>query len=107
LVGHVTSGVLMIEEKVRELPDFPPELLDELRHVILSHHGEYEFGSPKLPMTREALALHYLDNLDAKMEAITRALKSETTGDESWTERLRMFQRRFYRGSTPTDENTE
>ena len=107
LVGHVVSGVLMIEEKVRELPEFPADLLDELRHLILSHHGEFEFGSPKLPMTREALALHYLDNLDAKMEAITRALASESAGDESWTERLRMFQRRFYRGSTPSEENTE
>ena len=107
LVGHVTSGVLMVEEKVRGLADFPPELLDELRHVILSHHGEYEFGSPKLPMTREALALHYLDNLDAKMEAITRAMEDKAAGDETWTERLRMFQRHFYRGATPADENTE
>ncbi len=107
LVGHVVSGVLMIEEKVRDLPEFPADLLDELRHVILSHHGEFEFGSPKLPMTREALALHYLDNLDAKMEAITRAVNDTSAGDESWTERLRMFQRRFYRGSTPSEENTE
>ena len=106
LVGHVISGVLMVEEKVRGLPDFPPELLDELRHIILSHHGEYEFGSPKLPMTREALALHYLDNLDAKMEAITRALADEGAGDETWTERLQMLRRRFYRGSTPADENS-
>jgi 3'-5' exoribonuclease len=98
LVGHVVSGVLMIEEKVRGLTDFPPELLDELRHVVLSHHGEYEFGAPKLPMTREALALHYLDNLDAKLEAVSRALEDETTGDGSWTEHLQMLRRRFYRG---------
>jgi 3'-5' exoribonuclease len=100
LVGHVVSGVLMIEEKARGLGDFPPELLDELRHVVLSHHGEYEFGAPKLPMTREALALHYLDNLDAKLEAVTRALEEETTGDATWTEHLQMLRRRFYRGST-------
>ena len=107
LVGHVVSGVLMIEDRVQALTDFPEDLLDELRHIILSHHGEYEFGSPKLPMTREALALHYLDNLDAKMEAITRALEAENVGDEDWTERLRMLQRRFYRGHTSSDENTE
>ena len=107
LVGHVVSGVLMIEDRVREMPDFPPELLDELRHVILSHHGEYEFGSPKLPMTREALTLHYLDNLDAKVEAITRAMEDKGSGDKTWTEQLRMLRRRFYRGSTPTEENTE
>jgi len=107
LVGHVVSGVLMIEDRVREMPDFPPELLDELRHVILSHHGEYEFGSPKLPMTREALALHYLDNLDAKMEAVTRAVEDTSAGDESWTEQLRMLRRRFYRGSSPAEESTE
>jgi 3'-5' exoribonuclease len=99
LVGHVVSGVLMIEEKARGLADFPPELLDELRHVVLSHHGEFEFGSPKLPMTREALALHYLDNLDAKLEAVSRALEDETTGDGVWTEHLQMLRRRFYRGA--------
>ena len=99
LVGHVVSGVLMIEEKARGLAGFPPELLDELRHVVLSHHGEFEFGSPKLPMTREALALHYLDNLDAKLEAVSRALEDETTGDGVWTEHLQMLRRRFYRGA--------
>ena len=62
---------------------------------------------PELPMTREALALHYLDNLDAKIDAITRALADEAAGDEAWTERLQMLRRRFYRGSTPSDENTE
>ena len=103
LVGHVVSGVLMIEEKARGAADasdaFPPELLDELRHVVLSHHGEFEFGAPKLPMTREALALHYLDNLDAKLEAVSRALEDETTGDGVWTEHLQMLRRRFYRGA--------
>jgi 3'-5' exoribonuclease len=104
LVGHVVSGVLMIEEKARALADFPPELLDELRHVVLSHHGEYEFGAPKLPMTREALALHYLDNLDAKLEAVSRALQDETTGDATWTEHLQMLRRRFYRGRPSREE---
>lgn len=104
LVGHVVSGVLMVEDKVQTLPDFPEDLLDELRHIILSHHGEYEFGSPKLPMTREALALHYLDNIDAKVEAVTRALEAENVGDEDWTEHLRMLRRRFYRGSTSPSE---
>jgi len=107
LVGHVVSGVLMIEEKVRALEGFPAELLDELRHLILSHHGEFAFGSPKLPMTREALALHYLDNLDAKIEAVTRALESAAIGDEVWTERLRMFERHFYRGWSPAANSDE
>lgn len=60
---------------------------------------------PKLPMACEALALHYLDNLDAKVEAISRAM--EDAGDGTWTERLQMLRRRFYRGSTPADDSSE
>ncbi len=98
LVGHLVLGVLMVEDKVREIPDFPKDLLNVLRHLLLSHHGEYEWGSPKLPMTAEALALHHLDNLDAKVEASSRAILEDPDTASAWTAYIRMFQRRFYKG---------
>jgi 3'-5' exoribonuclease len=60
----------MIGDKLRDLPDFPPRLRTLVEHLIISHHGELEFGSPKLPLFPEAMLLHHLDNLDSKMEAI-------------------------------------
>jgi 3'-5' exoribonuclease len=67
LVGHITLGIAMIEKKLAALPDFPPALRILVEHMVLSHHGKLEFGSPKLPMIPEAVLLHYLDDLDAKM----------------------------------------
>ena len=71
LIGHLVMGVVTLEEKVKEAEKlsgetFPADLALQLKHIIVSHHGQYEFGSPKLPMTLEAMALHHLDNLDAK-----------------------------------------
>jgi 3'-5' exoribonuclease len=68
LLGHITLGLSMIEEKLAALPDFPPELRILVEHLVLSHHGRLEFGSPKLPMVPEAILLHYLDDLDAKLQ---------------------------------------
>lgn len=70
LVGHITLGVAMIEKKLDGLPDFPPELRILVQHIVVSHHGKLEFGSPKLPMIPEAVLLHYLDDLDAKMHSM-------------------------------------
>jgi 3'-5' exoribonuclease len=70
LLGHITIGVAMIESKLRALSDFPPQLRLLVEHLVLSHHGKLEFGSPKLPMIPEAVMLHYLDDLDAKMQTI-------------------------------------
>ncbi len=98
LVGHLILAVEMLQDKVRVIDGFPPTLFDLLSHLILSHHGEYEFGSPKLPMTAEAIALHHLDNLDAKVEASLRAIGSDRLAEGNWTEFSRMFQRQLYRG---------
>jgi len=98
LLGHIVLGVLMVEDKVREIPEFPEELLMRLQHLILSHHGEYEFGSPKLPMTIESIALHHLDNLDAKLAAFASAIENEGEAEGNWTQYNKMFQRRLYRG---------
>ena len=70
LLGHITIGVGMIERKMAALPDFPPELRVLVNHLVLSHHGRYEFGSPKLPMVPEAILLHYLDDMDAKLQTM-------------------------------------
>jgi 3'-5' exoribonuclease len=70
LLGHITIGIGMIEKKIAALPDFPPALRVLVEHVVLSHHGKYEFGSPKLPMIPEAVLLHYLDDMDAKMQTM-------------------------------------
>jgi len=73
LLGHINIALRMVAEKLRGLPDFPPRLRSLVEHMILSHHGHLEFGSPKLPQFPEALLLHYLDDMDSKMECM-RAL---------------------------------
>jgi 3'-5' exoribonuclease len=90
LVGHLIIGVQMLGEKVAELnaaghPPYPIELRQHLEHMILSHHGQLEFGSPKIPLTLEAIALHHLDNLDAKMAAATSVIESDVSADGNWT----------------------
>jgi 3'-5' exoribonuclease len=70
LLGHIQMGVDMVEKAIATLPDFPPRLRTLVLHVILSHHGKLEFGSPKLPMIPEALALNFIDDFDAKMQAV-------------------------------------
>jgi 3'-5' exoribonuclease len=70
LVGHIAMAIAMIEKKLATLPEFPPTLRILVEHMVLSHHGKLEFGSPKLPMIPEAVVLHYLDDLDAKMHTM-------------------------------------
>ncbi len=85
LVGHIVSGVLMVEEKANQIKGFPQERLDLLRHIILSHHGETDTNTPRLPMTAEALAVHYLDNLDAKLQGYQRAIAEDKDPESRWT----------------------
>jgi len=74
LLGHIVMGTQMVDEKIRTIEGFPPVLATELKHCILAHHGEYEFGSPKKPALIEAVALNFADDLDAKMETFTELL---------------------------------
>jgi len=99
LIGHLIAGVLMVEEKAKQMDDFPKTLLDLLRHMILSHHGEYEWGSPKLPMTLEALTLHYLDNIDAKIHAFNKAISDDKDSSDNWTNFNKMFERKLFKKS--------
>ena len=70
LLGHISIGTEIVNEKVRTFPDFPAPLRDQLLHIILAHHGELQFGSPKEPLFPEALVVHYLDNLDSKLQSM-------------------------------------
>ena len=85
LLGHIVIGVRMVEEKLAQLPDFPPRLRTLLLHLILSHHGSLEFGSPKLPLFPEALLLHFLDDLDAKMECMRALVDHDRQVEGHWT----------------------
>jgi 3'-5' exoribonuclease len=85
LIGHITIGVRMVEDAARKLPDFPPLLLDLVEHMILSHHGVLEYGSPKVPMFLEALLLHQIDNLDSKMEAMRAHIAKDRQATGVWT----------------------
>ena len=76
LLGHIVIGVEMLDEKLRNIPDFPAKLASELKHCIVAHHGEFEFGSPKKPAIAEALALNLADNADAKLELMKELLKA-------------------------------
>ncbi|HEX4022591.1 MAG TPA: HD domain-containing protein [Acidobacteriaceae bacterium] len=80
LVGHISIGTRLLHEKVASLPEFPERLRVLVEHIILSHHGSYEFGSPKLPMIPEAVLLHYLDDAEAKMQAIQEACAPPQNG---------------------------
>ena len=96
-LGHIVIGSEMLGEKIREIAGFPPMLAMELKHCILAHHGEYEFGSPKKPAIIEAMALTYADNTDAKMETFTEILSS--TQETGWIGFNRLFESNL-RGSS-------
>src|SRR5215471_629532 len=85
LLGHMIIELEMLQRKLQQLPNFPDELKTLVEHLIISHHGQYEFGSPKLPMFPEALMLHYLDDLDSKMEAMRAHFERESSLDGAWT----------------------
>ena len=85
LLGHMVIELEMLQSKLALQPDFPAELKTLLEHLIISHHGEYEFGSPKLPMFPEALMLHYMDDLDSKMEAMRAHFERESDLESPWT----------------------
>jgi 3'-5' exoribonuclease len=96
LLGHITIGVALVREKRKAISGFPEPLGVLLEHLILSHHGSYEFGSPSLPQIPEAVALHFIDDLDSKMAAMRATLDSEG-GEEMWTERNPSLRRSLLR----------
>jgi len=113
LLGHMIIELEMLQAKLAKLPDFPAELKTLLEHLIISHHGQYDFGSPKLPMFPEALMLHYLDDLDSKMEAMRAHFEREAEVEGPWTSynaslgRPLLDSRKFMRGSTAAKARAE
>ena len=85
LLGHIIQGLRIMDGKFAKLPDFPPKLRTLVEHMIVSHHGELAFGSPKVPIFAEALLLHHLDNLDSKMDAVRGALQRDRLVDGEFT----------------------
>lgn len=96
LLGHIILGIERVEDKIRQLPDFPKDLSTLLKHLLLSHHGQYIWGSPKRPMTLEAVMLHYLDDMDAKMNGIQQFIKRLALEGSKWTAYHRLFEQYFY-----------
>ncbi len=109
LLGHMIIELEMLQEKLEKLPDFPPALKTLLEHLIISHHGQYDFGSPKLPMFPEALMLHDLDDLDSKMEAMRAHYARESETEGAWTSynpslgRPLLDSRKFMQGEKTAD----
>ncbi len=112
LIGHISLGYEMIVEKVNAISGFPAELAMLLKHIMLSHHGEYEFGSPKRPKIQEAIVLNYLDDLAAKINNFQATLKKEQVAEGKWTGFSKMHDRYLYRqtaypASTEESEDVE
>lgn len=102
LLGHIVQAIVWIHEKVRELERrtgrrFPPEILTALMHIIVSHHGKYEFGSPKLPSTAEAIMVHHLDNLDAKLHMVFSAIEADPDEAGEWTNWIQALETKVWK----------
>jgi 3'-5' exoribonuclease len=98
LIGHIVMGVEMVNAKMAAIEGFPKTLAMELRHLILSHHGVLEFGSPKRPKTLEALIVHYIDDLDAKVNAFQTFVDDAPEDDTRWTPFHKLLERYLYKG---------
>jgi 3'-5' exoribonuclease len=107
LLGHITIGLRMVADKLCGLPDFPAPLRSLVEHMILSHHGQLEFGSPKLPQFPEALLLHYLDDMDSKMECMRALIENDRQVEGCFTiwnnalERTALKKDRYLNGAAP------
>jgi 3'-5' exoribonuclease len=98
LLGHIHLGFEVLEPHFAKAKDLDPDLITHLKHVILAHHGQYEYGSPKLPMTAEAMALHFADNLDSKLNTCAGAFaEHETDSGPGWSAYQRSMERFLYR----------
>ncbi len=102
LLGHLPMEVLYVDRQIGELEEFPAETRRQLLHILLAHHGEYEYGSPRRPKTPEALLVHMADNLDSKLAGMLEAIAADGGDDEAWTAYSRILERHVYRRPAPT-----
>ena len=108
LLGHIVLELETVSRVMEGIEGFPARLKTVVQHMLISHHGQYEFGSPKLPMIREALVFHYLDDLDSKLAAVRAAMDSNS-GEEAWSAYSGALGRKFlrldeYLKETPAEE---
>ncbi len=110
LIGHISIGMEMLQERIGQVPGFPRDLAMLLKHMLLSHHGQYEYGSPKRPKTLEATILHYLDDMDSKINGIRSHISKETAQGSRWTGHHRLYNLYFFGGNgletSPDEEVT-
>ncbi len=107
LLGHMILELDLVREKISQIDGFPPDLKILIQHLIISHHGEHEFGSPKMPMFPEALVLHCLDNLDSKLEAMKFILRTDSNVEGDWTGYNQMFGRPLFKGFRKNSKDLE
>jgi 3'-5' exoribonuclease len=110
LLGHISIGLEMVQEKMRQIPGFPVELKGQIEHIILSHHGKVEFGSPKEPVFPEALLVHFLDEIDSKLEAMRAQYATDQDRPGDWTARnpaLRRELLKIERGSPASSNGSD
>ena len=100
LLGHIMLGVQMVDEQLVSVDNFPESDAIHLKHLLLSHHGQYEFGSPKRPKTLEAVVLSYVDDLDSKINGVQTHFAKEPHNDSSWTGYHRLYDQYFYKGES-------
>ena len=103
LLSHIVIGLAMLEEKLQQVPDFPVIQVQLLKHLMISHHGAREFGSPEPPKTIEAVLLNYIDEMDSRVNSI-RDYVAQDSSDGSWTPYHRLLERHFYKGPDPSNE---
>lgn len=106
LLGHIFLGLEILRQKIGEIPGFPPRLRDQIEHTILSHHGKLEFGSPKEPLFPEALVVHYLDDLDSKLESMRAQYEADGRRPGDWTSRNRALGRELLKTRPRSGEAT-
>ncbi len=105
LLGHIVIGIQMLDEKIRQVEGesgetFPIQLRQQLEHLVVSHHGSQEYGSPKIPVTLEAVALHHIDNLDAKLGTYTSVIEQDVAADGNWTNYTPSIGRKLWKGGS-------
>jgi len=98
LLGHIVLGVEMVEKKICSLDSFPPMKATLIKHLLLSHHGQYDYGSPKRPKTLEAVVLNFLDDMDSKIIGVQAHIDKDQKGDSGWTGYHRLYDRYFFAG---------
>ncbi len=96
LVGHITIGVTLVDREIQKIPDFPRDLEWQLKHLILSHHGRLDYGSPKKPATLEALLIHHIDDMDSKLNSVQQLIENDNSGSR-WTAYHRAYDQSYFK----------